>query len=100
MLNCFLPGHHYFAKKFKKLLVNYCSPATVPVIAECEGSYEYIKSKSQLLWSLAVIDGSNNCGTLEFNTPNGRTDHFFPINLRFWSADLFCDIRVSIIYQF
>ncbi|VDN55132.1 unnamed protein product [Dracunculus medinensis] len=64
-------------------------PATVPVIAECEGSYEYIKSKSQLLWSLAVIDGSNNCGTLEFNTPNGRTDHFFPINLRFWSADLF-----------
>ncbi|VDM48634.1 unnamed protein product [Toxocara canis] len=53
-------------------------PATTPVVSECEGSYEYIKSKSQLVWAIAVIDESNKNGTLEFTTDNGQTNHFFP----------------------
>uniref|UniRef100_A0A0N5AUI2 Coatomer subunit delta n=1 Tax=Syphacia muris TaxID=451379 RepID=A0A0N5AUI2_9BILA len=69
-------------------------PATVPVVSECEGSYEYVKSKSQLVWSLAVIDESNKTGTLEFSTPNGQSDHFFPVSLHFSSPDLFCNIEV------
>ncbi|VDD94412.1 unnamed protein product [Enterobius vermicularis] len=70
-------------------------PATIPVVSECEGSYEYVKSKSQLVWSLAVIDESNKTGTLEFSTPNGQSDHFFPVNLRFTSPDLYCNIAVE-----
>lgn len=73
----------------------FSSPATAPVISECEGSYEYIKSKSQLLWTIAVIDESNKSGTLEFTTENGQAGHFFPVNMRFTSNDLYCDVAVG-----
>ncbi|KAF7636772.1 Coatomer subunit delta [Meloidogyne graminicola] len=70
-------------------------PATAPLISECEGSYEYIKSKSQLVWTLTSIDKTNKNGTLEFSTPNGHTDHFFPVNIRFSSLDSCCKITVE-----
>ncbi|VDN21246.1 unnamed protein product [Gongylonema pulchrum] len=75
-------------------------PATVPVISECEGSYEYVKSRSQLVWSLPVIDETNKTGSLEFSTPNGQSDHFFPVTVRFTSSDLFCDMAVSHLVTF
>uniref|UniRef100_A0A915B3A3 Coatomer subunit delta n=1 Tax=Parascaris univalens TaxID=6257 RepID=A0A915B3A3_PARUN len=74
-------------------------PATMPVISECEGSYEYIKSKSQLLWTIAVVDESNKNGTLEFTTENGQAGHFFPVNLRFTSNDLYCDVAVESVQK-
>lgn len=74
-------------------------PATVPVVSECEGTYEYVKSKSQLVWSLALIDESSKTGTLEFSTPNGQADHFFPVNMRFSSSDLFCKLLVESVQQ-
>ncbi|KAK0413151.1 hypothetical protein QR680_006628 [Steinernema hermaphroditum] len=74
-------------------------PATVPVISECDGSYEYIKSKSQLQWTLPVIDESNKTGTLEFTTPNGHADHFFPVNVSFYSPDLFCNFGVEAVQK-
>ncbi|CAK5079069.1 unnamed protein product [Meloidogyne enterolobii] len=70
-------------------------PATTPLISECDGSYEYQKSKSQLVWSLTSIDKTNKNGTLEFSTPNGHADHFFPVNIRFVSLDSFCKITVD-----
>ena len=69
-------------------------PATTPLISECDGSYEYQKSKSQLVWGLTSIDKTNKNGTLEFSTPNGHADHFFPVNIRFVSLDSFCKITV------
>uniref|UniRef100_A0A915NKS0 Coatomer subunit delta n=1 Tax=Meloidogyne floridensis TaxID=298350 RepID=A0A915NKS0_9BILA len=72
-----------------------CLPATTPLISECDGSYEYQKSKSQLVWSLTSIDKTNKNGTLEFSTPNGHADHFFPVNIRFVSLDSFCKITVD-----
>lgn len=72
----------------------------MPVISECEGTYEYVKSRSQLIWSLPVIDESNKTGSLEFSTPNGQSDHFFPVSLRFTSSDLFCDMAVSVFNHF
>ncbi|KAL7075126.1 hypothetical protein ACQ4LE_005787 [Meloidogyne hapla] len=70
-------------------------PATTPLISECDGSYEYQKSKSQLVWNLTSIDKTNKNGTLEFTTPNGHADHFFPVNIRFNSLDSFCKITVD-----
>uniref|UniRef100_A0A915D308 Coatomer subunit delta n=1 Tax=Ditylenchus dipsaci TaxID=166011 RepID=A0A915D308_9BILA len=70
-------------------------PATVPIVSECEGAYEYIKSKSMLVWTVAVIDTSNKTGVLEFSTPNGHAEHFFPVNVRFASGNLFCKIAVE-----
>ncbi|KAI1717285.1 adaptor complexes medium subunit family domain-containing protein [Ditylenchus destructor] len=70
-------------------------PATVPVVSECEGAYEYVKSKAILVWTMAVIDSSNKSGVLEFSTPNGHSEHFFPVNVRFTSGNLFCKIGVE-----
>ncbi|GMS90218.1 hypothetical protein PENTCL1PPCAC_12393 [Pristionchus entomophagus] len=69
--------------------------ATVPVVSECEGSYEYQKSRNQLIWTIPVIDASNESGTLEFVTPNGAVDHFFPVQLRFSAQQTLVDIGVE-----
>ncbi|GMT20745.1 hypothetical protein PFISCL1PPCAC_12042, partial [Pristionchus fissidentatus] len=69
--------------------------STTPVVSECEGSYEYQKSRNQLVWTIPVIDASNGSGVLEFVTPNGAADHFFPVSLRFASTDLLVDIAVE-----
>ncbi|KAM3723640.1 putative coatomer subunit delta [Dirofilaria immitis] len=74
-------------------------PAAVPVISECEGTYEYVKSRSQLVWNLPVVDESNKTGSLEFSTPNGQVNHFFPINVRFTSTDLFCNMTVKSVQK-
>ncbi|GMR43541.1 hypothetical protein PMAYCL1PPCAC_13736 [Pristionchus mayeri] len=69
--------------------------ATTPVVAECEGSYEYQKSRNQLIWMIPVIDASNETGVLEFVTPNGAADHFFPVSLRFSAQETMVDIAVE-----
>uniref|UniRef100_A0A914I6K4 Coatomer subunit delta n=1 Tax=Globodera rostochiensis TaxID=31243 RepID=A0A914I6K4_GLORO len=70
-------------------------PATAPVISECEGSYEYLKSKGQLLWTIPLVDRSSKTGTLEFTTANGNADHFFPVQVNFSSTDSFSKIMVE-----
>jgi hypothetical protein len=70
-------------------------PATQPVVSEVYGSYDYVRSKSQLLWTIPVIDSSSENGTLEFSVPNGHSDHFFPVNLSFTSESLICGIEVE-----
>lgn len=69
--------------------------ATVPVISECEGSYDYQKARNQIVWTIPVIDSANSAGTLEFSVPNGHADHFFPVQVRFHSEKLYCDIGVD-----
>lgn len=71
--------------------------ATVPVVSECEGSYDYQKSRNQIVWTLPVIDSTNSTGTLEFSVPNGHADHFFPVHVRFHTEKLFCDIGVDAV---
>ncbi|CAI4230637.1 unnamed protein product [Auanema sp. JU1783] len=70
-------------------------PATAPVVSECEGSYEFQKTRNQILWTLPVIESSNSSGTLEFTVPNGHSDHFFPVQVKFSSEKLFADISVE-----
>ncbi|CAI5446327.1 unnamed protein product [Caenorhabditis angaria] len=69
--------------------------STAPVVSECEGSYEYQKTRNILLWTLPVIDSSNSTGTLEFSVPNGHSDHFFPVQVGFQSENLFVPITVT-----
>lgn len=70
-------------------------PSTAPVVSECEGNYEYVKTRNQIVWTLPVIDSSNSTGTLEFTVPNGHADHFFPVNVRFHSDNLFAELAVE-----
>lgn len=69
--------------------------ATAPVVGECEGSYEYHKTKNVIVWSMPIIDASNSTGTLEFTVPNGHSDHFFPVTVAFTSENLFVPITVQ-----
>ncbi|KJH41857.1 adaptor complexe medium subunit family protein [Dictyocaulus viviparus] len=69
--------------------------ATIPVVSECEGSYDYQKARNQLIWTMPLIDSANSSGTLEFSVPNGHADHFFPVQIRFHSHNLYCDIGVD-----
>ncbi|KAK5965874.1 Coatomer subunit delta, partial [Trichostrongylus colubriformis] len=73
------------------------SAATAPVVSECEGSYDYQKSRNQLVWTMPVIDSTNSTGTLEFTVPNGHADHFFPVHVRFHTEKLYCDIGVDAV---
>ncbi|EPB72716.1 adaptor complexe medium subunit family protein [Ancylostoma ceylanicum] len=77
-------------------------PATVPVVSECEGSYDYQKARNQIVWTMPVIDSAvflstNSSGTLEFTVPNGHSDHFFPVQVRFYTEKLYCDIGVDAV---
>ncbi|WKX99261.1 hypothetical protein Q1695_014275 [Nippostrongylus brasiliensis] len=72
--------------------------ATVPVVSECEGSYDYQKSRNQIVWTMPVIDSANSTGTLEFTVPNGHSDHFFPVHIRFHTEKLYCDIGVDSVH--
>ncbi|EYC21356.1 hypothetical protein Y032_0019g3770 [Ancylostoma ceylanicum] len=72
-------------------------PATVPVVSECEGSYDYQKARNQIVWTMPVIDSTNSSGTLEFTVPNGHSDHFFPVQVRFYTEKLYCDIGVDAV---
>lgn len=69
--------------------------STAPVVGECEGSYEYHRTKNVIVWQMPVIDSSNPSGTLEFTVPNGHSDHFFPVSVSFNSEHLFVPITVE-----
>ena len=69
--------------------------ATQPIVTEVFGSYDYVRSKSQLVWSIPIIDSSSDNGTLEFSVPNGHSDHFFPVNISFTSQNLVCGIETG-----
>ncbi|PIC40795.1 hypothetical protein B9Z55_008421 [Caenorhabditis nigoni] len=69
--------------------------ATSPIVGECEGAYEYMKTKNVIVWSMPVIDTSNPSGSLEFSVPNGHADHFFPVSVAFSSQNLFVPITVQ-----
>ncbi|VDM60218.1 unnamed protein product [Angiostrongylus costaricensis] len=71
--------------------------ATVPIVSECEGSYDYQKARNQIVWTIPVIDSTNSAGTLEFSVPNGHADHFFPVQVRFHAEKLYCDIGVDAV---
>ncbi|CAB3401423.1 unnamed protein product [Caenorhabditis bovis] len=69
--------------------------ATSPVVSECEGNYEYQKTRNIIVWTIPVIESSNSSGTLEFTVPNGHSDHFFPVSVGFNTEDLFVPITVA-----
>ncbi|KFD57807.1 hypothetical protein M514_01477 [Trichuris suis] len=55
--------------------------STAPVIAECDGEYQYDRAHQCLRWRLPLIDSSNKQGALEFTTASGTAANFFPITV-------------------
>ncbi|CDW54553.1 coatomer subunit delta [Trichuris trichiura] len=73
----------------------YCQLSTAPVIAECDGEYQYDRAHQCLRWRLPLIDSSNKQGALEFTTASGTAANFFPITVQFTSKILFCPMKAS-----
>ena len=66
-----------------------------PVVTECDGDYHHDGRHNVLEWTLAVIDESSKTGSLEF-TIAGHPNDFFPVNVKFISKKLYCDIKVRV----
>ena len=46
-----------------------------------DGDTQYDGRKSQLLWSIDLLDDSNRTGSLEFVVPAANPDAFFPVEV-------------------
>ncbi len=64
-----------------------------PVVAECDGEYDYEKRLGCLQWQLPVIDASNKTGSMEFAC-SGNADDFFPVKVAFYSKKSYSEILV------
>ena len=53
-----------------------------------DGDTQYDGRKSQLLWSIDLLDDSNRTGSLEFVVPAANPDAFFPVEVS--SCNLAC----------
>lgn len=72
------------------------SGAGAPLVNECDGEYHHDSRKSQLEWTLPVIDATNKSGAMEFSIA-GHPDDFFPVTVSFISKKPYCDIQVSVL---
>jgi len=67
-------------------------PGANPIVASCDGDYKHERGRQQLVWSLPIVDRDSASGTLEFATPSGTADAFFPVRVNFTSEQQFVDI--------
>lgn len=59
-----------------------------------EGDTSFDGRKRQLLWSIDLIDRSNQSGTLEFVVPACSPEQFLPVTVHFTSGATLCDMTV------
>jgi hypothetical protein len=51
--------------------------------------------KSAWIWTIDLIDASNNSGSAEFVVPAADPAAFFPIDVAFSAARTLCDVAVA-----
>ncbi|KAJ1980340.1 coatomer subunit delta [Dimargaris verticillata] len=68
-----------------------------PNIRHVDGEYTLNSRQGTLDWELAVIDGSNSSGTLEFTIPGENVDAVFPVTVAFVAKTPFCDLDVATV---
>lgn len=64
-----------------------------PSIAEYDGEYYHDSRKNLLQWKLAVVDGSNKQGAMEFSVPSSIPGDFFPVEVTFSSKTIYADLK-------
>ena len=70
-----------------------------PVIAECDGEYNYDSRKNVITWSMPILDSSNKTGSMEFSAPNCNPDDFFPLQVNFVSKQSYAHLKVTILWH-
>lgn len=76
------------------IIVPLCSGAPPPTIHNCDGTHEYDRSHSSLVWSIPLLDASSSSGTLDFSA-RGAPDTFFPVKVAFTSSKSYCNMKVG-----
>lgn len=71
---------------------------SVPVVNECEGDYRHDPRKSQLLWTVPVVDHNTKSGALEFSASGSPAD-FFPLTVSFASRKSYADLKIVDVVQ-
>lgn len=64
-------------------------------VPQVDGDTHYDARKSQLLWTIDLLDDSNRTGSLEFVVPATNPDSFFPVDVQFSSAQTLCQLAVK-----
>eukprot|EP00850_Spirogloea_muscicola_P012305 SM000079S22423 [mRNA] locus=s79:135792:139382:+ [translate_table: standard] len=59
----------------------------------------YNSRRSQLEWSIDLIDNTNRNGSLEFVVPPSDPAAFFPVDVTFTASKTFCDVKVASVVQ-
>lgn len=70
-----------------------------PVIAECDGEYNYDSRKNVITWSMPILDSSNKTGSMEFSAPNCNPDDFFPLQVNFVSKQSYAHLKITEVMQ-
>ena len=60
------------------------------------GQYSY--ERGSLLWKIPVIDDKASVGTMEFTTPGGKPDSFFPIKVNFTCGASLVGVEVRLSF--
>lgn len=64
-------------------------------LSQVDGDTHYDSRKSQLLWTIDLLDDSNRSGSLEFVVPAASAETFFPVDVSFTSATTLCQLTVK-----
>lgn len=72
-----------------------CRGGVQPSVIECEGDYNYDKSKNRLQWNIPIVDAANPAGSMEFSCPTSIPGDFFPVEVSFVSKILYADLKVT-----
>ena len=57
-----------------------------------DGDYQYDARKGVLMWTIDLIDSSNQSGTMEFVVPKAQADDFFPVDVIFSANRTLCKV--------
>lgn len=68
---------------------------SAPVIKTVDGQYQYNSRASVLDWKVALIDGKNKEGSLEFSVKSGVADDFFPVSVMFVSSKTYAGLEIT-----
>lgn len=66
-----------------------------PVVSSCDGEFTVLPREQAVRWSIPVVDGGNNQGSLEFSVAACDPDVFFPVRVSFESTHTFAKIAVT-----
>ncbi|KAK2077639.1 hypothetical protein QBZ16_004485 [Prototheca wickerhamii] len=66
-----------------------------PQINQIDGDWRFDQRRSQLIWTIELIDASNANGALEFVTPAADAGAYFPVEVSFTAKKTFCNISVE-----